>query len=194
MSTPPRSLIHFRWLAVGLLGLALQACRTFSGGHASVETPFVLSFDFQEPVQATPLEKERFVRALAYAVPEKSKLLVDGAQVWPPPRGSLKTERVVTSGTAGEVEEFIVKTRGIAAHTEKLISAQKLAGTRMVAHVRDTRVNAVANTRQIGVVRNTRATPMEEAFVARARSTQYVAFKSEADMRDFLRVLSAGRR
>ena len=182
MRTPPRSLIHFRWLAVGLLGLALQACRTFSGGHASVETPFVVSFDFQEPVKATPEESARFVRALEYAMPERSKVLVDGRQIWPP-AGTLKTERVVTSGAGDGGEKFLVKTRGTGA-------LAKTHETRSFVH--ETRL---ANTRQMmGFIRITQATSMDKAFVFRPQSTQYVAFKSEKDMRDFLRVLGGGKK
>ena len=185
MRTPPRSLIHFRWLAVGLLGLALQACRTFSGGHASVETPFVVSFDFQEPVKATPEESARFVRALEYAMPERSKVLVDGRQIWPP-AGTLKTDRVVTSGAGRGGEEAVVKTRGIG----------QLANTRDArAFTHETRVTAVANTRKMmGFLHITQVTSMDKAFVFRPQSTQYVAFKSEKDMRDFLRVLGGGKK
>ena len=172
MRTPLRSLTHFRWLAVGLLCLALQACRTFSGGQASVETPFVVSFDFQEPVQASHEESERFVRALEYAVPERSRLLVDGKQVWPPV-GTLKTERVVTSGAGDGGEKFVIKTRGTGA----------------LANTREAR-----NAREMGFIRITQANPMDKAFMWRPRSTQYIAFRSEKDMRDFLRVLGGGKK
>ena len=179
MRTPLRSLTHFRWLAVGLLCLALQACRTFSGGHASVETPFVVSFDFQEPVQATPEESDRFVRALQYAVPERSKVLVEGRQIWPPV-GTLKTDRVVTSGAGDGGEKFLVKTR----RTGQLVNTRDTRGSPTVARTRQ----------MMGFIRITQAASIDKAFVFRPQSTQYVAFKSEKEMRDFLRVLGGGKK
>ncbi|MFN2507389.1 MAG: hypothetical protein ABR589_01295 [Chthoniobacterales bacterium] len=133
-----------------MIGLfAFQACETTTPA-ASSTTPFVVSFEFNEPVQASDAEKERFIAALAkYPIAKASKIKVAGKQIWPLPKGTLTTERVVATerrdGSAGSV--------------------------------------------WVGPVTGTQ---FPKAFVASPRSTQYLAFRTESDMRAFLRA-TAGK-
>lgn len=160
MRTFRRSFCCFLFLVFA--GFGLQSCKTTQVASASPETPYVLSFDFQQPVQATQPEADRFAKALEYAVPEKSKILVGSEQVWPPRQTTLKTVRTVNGTVPRGDESHVTKTRGNGA----------LAATERV--------------------RDTRSSGFENSFFRRPNSTQYIAFKSEADLRNFLRVLGGG--
>jgi len=179
-------------LAAGLLVFTLQACRTLNGG-ATAEAPYVVSFEFQQPVQISDAQKERWADALNnYSVPTATKLLVDGRQIWPPKMGNLKTESVLTSGTNGPEGGAVIDTRGSGANTQANAIETRGSGanTRNLAAVIETRGTG-ANLRNQALSRMTTETRVQGLeSLGRAKSTQFIAFETEADMRAFLRVMA----
>ncbi len=126
----------------------LQACITGSGIGPTPEAPFVLNFDFQNPITVSPADEANFLEALRrYTVPSATKIKVDGQVIWPP-LSEINTDRVSTSGKNGG-ESFV-----------SLPSKTQF--------------------------------PRRPAFsrVSKPNSTQFVGFKTEKDMRAFLRAVS----
>lgn len=190
---PPAHLLYLILPAVLCL---LQGCDGVSGPTAS--EPLVIQFDFQAPVQASVAQKVKFLDALEkYSAPEGSKILAEGHQIYPfLPQGdetaTLKTESVVSAADNGEAGTSSTARTRNAANPAAIANTRTSNNPGSVVNTRTSnnpggRIN---NTRSMHFVNNTRRQEFI-ASAAKTRSSQYIAFKNQQDMKAFLRVIES---
>lgn len=184
----------FCYLFVPLAFFMLQACDGVSGPTS--KEPLVIKFDFETPVQATVAQKLKFLEALnKYSAPGSAKIVVDGHQIYPflPNEGAtLKTESVVSARDNGEgATGATVNTR--TSNNEGYIKVTR-GNPAMIVNTRNSDNSASGSARITRAIRDThfvKDTRTQEwiASAAKTRSSQYVAFKNQQDMKAFLRAI-----
>jgi len=99
MNPHPRNVKLLLFSAIGFLCLcAIPACVNYQ--KETPQIPFVINFDFLQPLTPRPGEEARLLAALErYAVPSATKIVSRGKLVWPPkiPMDRVKTDRVTKS-------------------------------------------------------------------------------------------------